>query len=158
MFGLNRIAPAAPPHLFRTFSVRQPLATHWRRATCEEVECEAFHRGWVTTVPPESQEYVDLARACRGEVDGFRRGAAPGSPEVTAEGFLRFTFPAGQLCLRASAHKIHNDEMPIFQHRGGDWRASSGRVVTHSTPESWRDELGENQLRIVAERQRYGAE
>jgi hypothetical protein len=158
MIRLNRIEPTLPPDAFRTFSVNMPLATHWRRATCEEVGCEAFLCGWVTTVPPESREYADLARACRGEIDGFRRGAAPGSPETTPEGFLRFTFPPGQPCLRASSHKIHNDEMPVFQHRGGDWRATTGRVVTHSTAESWRDELGENQLRIIEQRQRYGAE
>ncbi len=153
---LNRVVPAAPSSLFRTFSASQPVATHWRRASCEEVQCPKLAGGWEITVPPDSQELATLAAACRGELDGVKRGY--GQHFTQPDGMLTYVFPPGQPCLGALAHRVPLDRPAVFRHRDGDWRGGSGRVVVHSSAESWRDELGENQLRLRDQRTRYGVE
>ena len=36
------------------FRVSQPLATHWREASCREVDCPHHVLGWQTVVPHDS--------------------------------------------------------------------------------------------------------
>ncbi len=154
---LNRIVPAAPPGAFRTFSASQPLPTHWRRAGCIEVRCEHHLSGWTTAVVPDSDEERLLIRACVGQIDGWKRGH-DGNPVRTPDGLVHYRFPPGQACLRVMSHRVPLDRPAVFRHRDGDWRGGGGRVVVHSSAESWRDELAENQIRLREQRTRYGVE
>lgn len=148
-----RIQPLGPVSGYRTFGQR---VTRRVRATCAEVGCEQHRDGWVTVVPPGSPDEGVLRAACEGRVDGHRRQWAEVAP--TPSGFLAYSFPPGQPCLRASLHRV-----PVavqLYHRTGDWRnaGSTSGLVTHPDAQSWVDEFGEHQQRVAQQRQRYGAE
>jgi hypothetical protein len=153
-FQIRRHVVMPDPRQVRTFSVAMPRSTHREPATCEQVACPKFLSGWVTTVAPDSPELQTLALACRGEVDGHRRGY--GRVATTAEGFLEYWFPPGQPCLSASTHSVPNGEPPIFRHKLGDHRATFGSVVTHRSADSWVAEFGEHQQRLADQQQRFG--
>jgi len=130
-----------PPTAYQTYTIAVPLATHWRPATCEEVDCPHYLQGWRTIVPTDSPqaEYIrhDRTRSWTEE-----RG--------TADGLAAFTFPPGQRCFGASSHKTWNGRPERFIQRSGDHRANpDGRVIEHSGPSPWVDSFGENQERLA---------
>src|SRR5258708_32124636 len=52
---LFRIPPALPAAAMKTYQIAAPLATHWRKATCEEYGCEQYQHGWQTTVDESTE-------------------------------------------------------------------------------------------------------
>lgn len=135
-----RIEPVAPVQAYKTYGIKQPLSTHWRRATCAEINCAAYLNGWTTIVPvagPQAQ-YI---RARSG-----RRFT-----EVKQDaGMVEFAFPPGQTCFAAAKHRAPLGRPPLFIVRDGDFRGNpSGWSMRHRRAEDWRDDLGEHQLKIV---------
>lgn len=147
-----RIQPLGPVHGYRTFGQR---VTRRVQATCAEVGCGAYAKGWVTTVLPASEDMATLLAACRGEIDGHRRTY---TMLALPDGFVRYTFEPGQPCFKASTHRM--PMAVVNYHRVGDWRNAGhpGDVVTHPDTQSWVDEFGAHQQKIAEQRQRYGAE
>lgn len=149
---INRIVPKAPAQAFKTYGMhiveREPVS-------CEAAECVPYLNGWATTVLPDTPDVGVIEAACRGEVDGYRRRWQ--ARELQPDGFLRFRFPPGQPCFRASTHSI-----PVaarYTLRDGDWRGNpSGRFVSTDTAQTWLDDFGEHQQRIVDQRRALGAE
>lgn len=138
-----RFQPAGPVHAYETFQVSTSQAPeHWRRATCEEIDCEAWRFGWVTRVP------------AGGELEATVRSAVPGM-WLTAEldgGETVFTFPPYTPCFRASQHRLPRaDSVPeLFVVRGGDWRGNpTGQRRVHQRPEDWAEHLHESTDRIT---------
>lgn len=132
----NRLVPRGRPSAYQTFSVHRPLATHWRKATCEEVHCPDFERGWRLRV-----EILDAAQLYDVEHCGrsYQRVQA-------AEGETWLVFKAGQPCFRASTHRIQVERDALFVLRGGDWRQLGDPVKL--SPTSWVDAFGENQDKL----------
>jgi hypothetical protein len=143
---------AAPVSGFRSFGVQ---VTQRVACTCEEFGCEHWVKGWVSTVIPGSPDAGLLEQACDGRVDGYRR--AWSRLEPLQNGFVAVHFEPGQPCLRASTHRI--PWAANWYHRDGDWRGNpSGLRRAHPDVQSWADELGQHQNRLIDQRQRYGAE
>ncbi|MES2211355.1 MAG: hypothetical protein V4515_14425 [Chloroflexota bacterium] len=150
--NLNRIQPVGPVQGYRSFGM---VTTRRVQATCADVMCEHNAKGWVTVVPPGSPDEGVLVAACDGRVDGIRRQWRERC--VSLGGFHEYHFDPGQPCLRASTHTVPWSF--AFHHRDGDWRGNpSGLVVAHPDGQSWVDEFGQHQERIVHQRERYGAE
>ena len=87
---MNRITPGLPVADMKTYGIRAPLATHWRKASCVEVECEGHRTGWLTvivegTVPPAEGASVRkmMALADRDEAEGL--GDAPWPPNFAKQ-------------------------------------------------------------------------
>jgi len=142
------IAPQGPVQAYKTYAVRQPLATHWRKATCEEINCPAFLNGWVTRVPWGSPEadYIIAGRHRRR----FKETTGIDSAE------REFMFAPGQPCWRASEHQAPLGRPPLFIVRGGDYRGNpAGDRRVHVRAEDWRDDLGEH-LIMIKDRQARG--
>jgi hypothetical protein len=59
--GLFRIEPQLPVGATKTYSALAPLATHFRAATCEDVDCGNYLHGWKTVV----NESTELGAAHR---------------------------------------------------------------------------------------------
>ena len=59
-------------HLMQKFRILKPLKTHWRIATCSEVECQAHEKGFRTIVDKNSAQ----AGYIRGDfkINGFVSG------------------------------------------------------------------------------------
>jgi len=135
-----RIDPALPAAAYQTFEISAPLATHWRPATCAEVECDHYVHGWQTIVPSDSPaaEYIrhDKTRSHREE----RRDG----------GLACFTFGPGQRGFAPG----HDHKLPVgrperFTERGGDWRGNPrGDVRVHATPDDWVDSFANHQDKL----------
>lgn len=135
-----RLAPAGPPQAYRSVSFSRPLTRDfWRRATCEEVDCPHYLCGWATKVLPGSTEEADIRVS----------GRAWSAVEKTEDGFLRFVFPPGQACFKASTHRLPVEREPIWHSRFGDHRADCGGHLVHTRVEHWVEELAEQSARIT---------
>jgi len=143
---LNRFQPAGPIGAYKTYAIKAPLSTHWRPATCAEVECEYWSNGWKTIVPAISDhaDYIRTGQTGRSFTE--RPGGA---------GLAEFCFPAGQSCFRSSEHRVPLERDPVYLVRDGDWRGNpTGRSRQHARPEYWVEDFGENQQAIADEKKR----
>ena len=98
------------PALFERFRVVSPLPTHFRRATCAEVDCPHFLKGWITIVPTVSDK-----------ADYIRHTSGRRFKEIKQEqGMSEFRFPPGQTCFRRDQH-VHPNGTPslLVREAGG---------------------------------------
>lgn len=147
---VSRVEPKGPVIGYRTFAYRRPLATHWRRATCEEVGCHAYQHGWTSTV----DESTDLGM---GQAYYIRRDSGRSFREHrTREGLTVFAFAPGQPCFRAADHRVPIIDRPaLYVVRDGDWRGNpTNWSRTHTRGEHWVEEWAEHQDRLRAQQQR----
>lgn len=144
---------AAPVRGFRSFGMR---VTRTLAATCAEVDCAHWLKGWGIKIQRSDRDSVELIeQACDGRADGHLRKWS--RIDVLDGDFVSLWFEPGQPCFKATSHRVPWDAS--WYHRDGDWRGNpSGLVVAHANARSWVDEFGEHQLRIAGERQRYGPE
>lgn len=144
MQRVNRITPAIGPGHYKTYEIAVPRATHWRSATCAEVDCRPYQYGWVTRVLPGSQDEA----AVRASGRSFTAEQAEG-------GFLQFVFPPGQPCFRASVHQLPLERPPLYVVRDGDWRGNpTGQVRQHVNGDDWVDDFATHQQNIADVRER----
>jgi hypothetical protein len=141
---LTRSQPAGPVQAYITFRAAAPLATHWRPASCAEVDCAHYVNGWATTVLPGSDEEALVRQAGR-----VWRHQVQGGPWPDAAGFLRFEFEAGQVCFAAHRHRVPLERPPLFVVRNGDWRANLGVRRTHTRATDWVDEFANHQDKVA---------
>jgi hypothetical protein len=140
MRPLTRIPPAGPVQAYRTYAVAAPAATHWRRATCVEVECGAWARGWRTVLDMADAEQANRALYIRTMSGRRFTEARTGPSEVT------FSFPPGQPCFRAAEHRVRTARPELYVVRAGDWRGNpTGWKRQHTRPEHWVEDFAENQ-------------
>lgn len=134
------------PQLYAKFSVSQPGTTHFRTATCAEVECDAHRFGWVTAVPDGA--VADQVRAIARQTGRFC------TEHRVAEDQVEFTFPAGQEGFKGGEHdhKVSLDRPAFFRRRQID--GGSVRSIKYPSAEDWRDDFGENQEKLADEQKR----
>lgn len=142
MRPLARVPEKGPAHLYETFSIRAPKPTHWRDATCEEVDCQYMARGFRLSVDETKQ--VGQANAAKLRKDPQR------SPKEYRDefGMTIFEYPSGTRCM--GKHTKRLDLPEIFTVRGGDHRGNPKRtpVRTHTKAEFWVEEFAEVQDKI----------
>ncbi len=142
---LNRPIPQSPSNAYKTYEIARPMATHWRKGSCAEVECQAHTNGWQTFVDEsddkgQAQAYYIRRESGRGFVETFNE-----------YGVTEFTFGAGQTCFSSDdeTHRIPLDREAFFMVQGGDWRKRIGDRFTHATPDSWVDDFGSHQDQLA---------
>lgn len=138
---LNRIIPALPPSAFQSYGYRAPLLTHWRDATCAEVECDAHVNGWTTLIDESTQLGQQQAYYIRKQ-SGRRL-----SELRTEAGLTEFTFPAGQRCFRP--HKARLERPGQFLVAGGDWRGNPTGMRQQLSAEDWVDHFRNHQDKLA---------
>jgi hypothetical protein len=132
-----RIAPALPVGSYKTYQIRQPLNTHFRKATCAEVECPPHLKGWATRVPVISEQ-ADYIMNKSGRK--FKR--------VVEDGMAVFTFYPGQSCF--GEHVISLQRPQLFLVKDGDWRGNpSGRSRQHTRAADWVDDFATHQADLA---------
>jgi hypothetical protein len=146
---LTRITPAAPSAAFKTYQIAAPVSSHWRSASCAEVDCPAHQYGWSTTVDTAT----DLGQ---GQAYYIRRESGRSyREEQVGPGMVRFTFGPGQRCFRADTHRVRTGRPEIFAVRGGDWRGNpTGDKRQHQSPDDWLDDFATHQQYITDRRER----
>jgi hypothetical protein len=131
-----------PAAAMKTFEIAAPLASHWRPASCAEVECQHYIHGWMTTVLPGSDDETLIRQSGRAFL--------PHS-ETMPDGFVRYTFPPGQPCFRAATHRAPLEREPLFTLRGGDWRGNPRGLAaqTYDRAYQWVDDFATHQQRLA---------
>jgi hypothetical protein len=143
--------PLLPPEARVTYAIVRPRQTHARPASCAEVACSAWLRGWRTTV----DEATDLGR---GQAAWVRGGSGRRFTESRdPAGLTVFEFPPEQTCFRAADHRAAVQRPPLFVVRDGDRRGNPRRTRprVHRNAEDWRDDFGAHQ-ETLADRLRQG--
>lgn len=143
--GPFRIQPQLPVEAMQTYEIIAPQATHFRVATCAEINCLAFTRGWVTAVDETSELGQRQAHYIRKE---SRRSFKETREE---SGRTVFTFEPGQKCF--AQHKTRIDRPEIYVVRNGDWRRSEVRRQ-HSRAVDWVEDFAEHQDKIKEQTER----
>jgi hypothetical protein len=143
MRPVNRITPAMPVGAYKTYALSQPLATHFRPATCAEADCGPHRNGWATTVDESTelgQRQAHYIRKQSGRRHVEHRDEA---------GLTVFTFEAGQPCFQADKHRVPL-ERPVNHYTwGGDWRATPTRHdVRPMRGEDWVDDFANHQDKL----------
>lgn len=118
---------------YRTYRIVAPKSTHFRPATCEEIECDAWRNGWKTLVPSNS----DQALYIRSGASGRRFTEVNDSYDQTI-GMTEFIFEAGQRCFRASEHVVPLERDPLFSVR------ENGLTRHHTRADLWTEDFSEH--------------
>jgi hypothetical protein len=136
-----RLQPKAGPEHYKTFGLSQPARTHFRTATCQEVDCANYARGWRIVLDVSTD--LDRRRARY-----IRDHAGRAYSVIGQEGdVITLEFSAGQKCFEE--HRVPLHRMPNFYVVDGDWRGNPrGTPVQKRSIEAWRDDLGEHTLML----------
>jgi hypothetical protein len=141
-FPLSRPQPLMGVGAYRTYEMRAPLGTHFRPATCPEVQCLHYLRGWRVHLEALTPDLVEAART-----SGRRY-----REETVGEGQTYLVFEPGQLCFRVSEHRARLDRAPLFVVRDGDYRGNpTGRGRQHTRSEDWVEDFAAHQQAIADE-------
>lgn len=138
--GVFRIMPQMPVQSYKTYQIFAP-PSHWRAATCAEVDCPHWLHGWRVRVEGLPPDMLQTA------THSGRRYAE----QHVAEGETWLVFEAGQRCFKASTHRVPV-RSPLFLTRPGDWRGNpegQAAVYRHTRPEFWFEDFGEHQDRLA---------
>lgn len=139
MRPLNRLQPLGQVWDYKTFQVMSPLSTHWRKATCAEVDCPQYLKGWKVRVEGLPPEMLHTAKTSGRKFTELH----------VVEGENWLVFEAGQPCFKASEHRKLLDRQEIYVARDGDFRGNpTGKVRKHTKPEFWIEEMADNQDRL----------
>jgi hypothetical protein len=145
MRPLNRLDPVGKVWDYRTFQVMSPLSTHWRPATCAEVDCPQYLKGWKVRVEGLPPEMVHTAKTSGRKYTELH----------VAEGENWLVYEAGQPCFKASEHRKLLDRQEIYIARDGDFRGNpTGNVRKHTKPEFWIEDMQENNSKVAERLQR----
>jgi hypothetical protein len=141
-----RIQPVLPVGAMKTYGLSAPQSTHYRRASCREVECPNYANGWRSGF-----DVRDPAKAAAAYAVRMHSGRLFAVEEtIGASGKIEsvvFTFGPGQECFLQ--HRVPLERDPILYVRDGDWRANpTGRRLVHADAADWVDDFGEHQSKI----------
>lgn len=143
-FNHNNIIPAAGPEHYKSYSMRSPIKTHWRQATCEEYECEAFLVGFITTVDLNTelgQRQYDYLIHDRERSYSMQRVSMT---------MVKFIYGPGNRCFSSGDHRVPVGRPPRLLVVGGDWRGNPRREVrVHTRVEDWVDDSRNHQDKIA---------
>lgn len=149
------LRPSLPAQALQTFEIAEPLPTHYRPASCAEVECEAHAHGWRTVCDLMTELGLRQARYIRDKAGRHF------THEFSGDGnMITFTFQAGQECF--TPHRVSLGRPALFVVRNGGHRDSTRGpsvrrmpgVRVFDRPDQWADDLHEATDRLAAARQR----
>jgi hypothetical protein len=142
MRPIFRIDPRLPVGAMKTYAIVAPVTTHFRPASCAEVDCDAYRNGWTTV--------IDTATDLGGKQANYIRLHAGRHFRATEiGGMVTFTFPPGQSCFRT--HQVRLDRPEHFLVRDGDWRGNPRGTspYQHTRAADWVDDFANHQQRLA---------
>ncbi len=126
----------APQH-YVSYSVKMPLVTHWRKATCEEVACQNYALGWRIKMEDLSPQMLHLAT---------HSGRKFTPLEINADEHW-LVFEPGQHCFEQ--HRTTLGRPANYIRRGGDWRQWTGEPYRFKYAEDWCDDFANHQMDLA---------
>jgi len=146
--SVSRTEPIGPPQAYKTYTMRFPLKTHWRRATCEEVECEQYKFGFATTADVSTE----LGRKQYYYITHDKERSS--SMQKIGPTISKFVFGPGQRCFASAKHRVRIERIPQTLLVPGDFRQRTGTPRIFNRPEDWVDDFANHQDRINTMRER----
>ena len=142
-FQVSRPQPLMDAAAYKTYEMRSPLSTHFRPATCAEVDCPHYLNGWRVHLEALTP---DLQEAARKSGRRYRE-------ERVAEGQTYLVFEPGQQCFRVSQHRARVDRPPLYIVRDGDHRGNprGTKARLHQNPANWVEDFATHQQAIADE-------
>jgi len=138
MRPVSRVQPVGPVQAYKTYQVATP-ASHTRPATCAEVDCEPYLKGWTTVLDVVGQAAL---------VHTVRTSGRP-YKQATDGQRVTFVFEPGTPCFKTAQHRVQV-RPEIYVVRDGDWRGNpTGRRRQHAKPEHWVEDFAEHQDRLI---------
>lgn len=128
----KRITPKLSPHLFKTYRTSSPLTSHYRKATCQEIDCRFYREGWTFRVQDMTAQDLYMVKQL-----GKRY-----TEQHIEEGVDYLVFEPGQTCFAESQHFIPLDRPAFFFRGHGDFRL----IGTHGSPDSARWERSAKEM------------
>lgn len=128
------------PQDYQTYRVSSPLATHFRPASCADVDCPHYLNGWQTMVPADSPQAEYIRAGC-----GRRF-----TEERTPDGLARFVFEAGQACFEQHMAPLGREPLYLVRH---GVTGNSRPLRAHTNQGSFVDDLRSHLERIERERE-----
>jgi hypothetical protein len=133
--GLN---PRMPTHAYKTFNIAAPVNTHFRPATCEEIDCPAYLNGW-------TYRKTDLIAANLYDLV-THAGKRYREQALDEGGELFLVFEPGQICFQAKSHRISLERPQFFFSGRGDHRSySPKRAYQYVDGAEWSEAFAEHQ-------------
>lgn len=142
MRPLNRVPEKAPARMYTTFGIRAPRSTHWVPATCEEVQCQNYVRGFRTSMDESKPVGEGNAKLLRADKTRTKK-------EYKDEyNMTIFEYPPGTKCFNTHTKRLEKPEIYIV--RDGDHRGNPKGTPTrtHTKAEFWTEEFSEVQDKI----------
>ncbi len=148
----GRMVSEKGPENFKSYSASAPLHSHWRQATCEEFECDAFVHGSVVTADLSTDlgqrqyEYLkhDRTRRC--------------SMQQVSQYIVKFVYGPGNDCFEPvrSTHRVPFGRPPFYLVAEGDFRGNprGTPVRVHRCVEDWVDDWANHTDKLANLRQR----
>ncbi len=128
------------PQTHKQYTVASPRSTHWRSATCAEVECPNYVNGWKVRVEGLPEELLHAAKT-----SGRRYVVSDAGPDETW-----LVFEAGQQCFTPHETQLGRPEIYAVRHD----LTSRGRPYIHSSADAWLDDFGSHQQMLSDVRER----
>lgn len=139
-----RLEPKMPVQAYKTYQIAAPVATHYRRGRCEEVDCSHQAGGWASPIDESTalgQQQAWYIRNQAGRRFVEDRNQMPG---VTL-----FVFEPGQQCF--AEHQVPLDRPALYIVRGGDWRGNPTGDLVRRRPDEWVDDFAAHQDKLATE-------
>lgn len=142
---VNRIEPTLPAHTFKTYGMSMPLRTHWRPATCEEADCQAYRNGWASTFDTATDLGLRQYEYCKAD---RTRSFHMQRVELT---LVKFVYKPGNRCFQSDTHRVPLGRPARFYVAGGDWRGNprATPVQVHRGAADWVDDFANHQDKIA---------
>lgn len=138
MTGPFRVAPKLPTGFYKTYRIAAPVSTHYRIATCAEIECKAYMEGW--TYKKSDLERENLLYIVTHAGKRFREMQLADDPE------MYLVFEPGQVCFQARTHRISLERPQFFFAGRGDFRSFSHRRATQfDRGDQWAESFAHHQ-------------
>lgn len=136
-----RLQPVGPASAYKTYSIKAPLSTHFRPATCEEIDCPEYLNGWRIRVEGLTPELLHTAT---------HSGRKYTELEVSErEHYL--VYEPGQSCFQVSRHRTRLERAELYVVRDGDHRGNPRGTKSriHTRAEDWVEDLHEHTDKIL---------
>lgn len=139
---LFRAPPKMETHRYKTYQIAAPVGTHYRKATCAEVNCEAYRNGWTFREADLDSRLLYIVT---------HSGKKWTRKRLTDDGDWYLVFEAGQSCFAAPSHRVSLERPELYLVGRGDWRSYVPREARRLSPENWLDDCRTHQATLAAE-------
>jgi hypothetical protein len=123
----------------KTYSLSAPTRTHFRKATCQEVDCKHYREGWTYDVAMLDEPLIHAIR-----VSGRRW------KEHELNGHTYWAFYPGQQCFKE--HTVRLDREPFYFVTPNAKNLIIPAARQHKTGADWVDDFATHQEKIKKER------